>query len=100
MNVLRKKSNRRSTARRVHSVRLEHELEVRLRQVANQTGTPASEIIRNAVRKACDEILTAQPRAALADIIGSVRSGGGDSRDSGRQFTKLVVAKHARRRKP
>jgi len=70
-----------------------------LRQVSNETGTPASEIIRNAVRKACDEILAVRPRAALADIIGSVRSGGGDSRETGRLFTKLVVSKHTGRRR-
>lgn len=82
----------------MRSVRLGRELESRLEEAAQITGEPVSEIIREAVRRRCDEVLGGRLDRRLADVIGIV-SVGGNSRKSGRAFTSLLHQKDAARRK-
>lgn len=72
------------------SVRLDPQLEARLARVARMTGQPVSAIIRECVRKRCDDVLGQRLDLRLADVIGSVASGGGNSRRTGREFAKLL----------
>ena len=74
----------------MRSVRLGDELEHRLQEAARVTGQPASKIIRDAVRKQCEELLGDRLSERLADVIGAVGSSGGQSRRTGKQFTELL----------
>lgn len=80
------------------TVRLGHELEQRLGKAARTIGQPESRIIRDAVRERCDQLLGQRLRDRLDDVIGSVSSGGGSSRRTGRDFTKLLSRKRKRRK--
>ncbi len=80
----------------MRSVRLDHELEARLEEVSAQTGEPVSEIIRRAVRKHCDEVISMKASDRLKDLIGigsskafrsKSRRGSGQS---GRAFAELL----------
>jgi hypothetical protein len=75
----------------MRSVRLDAELDARLQEVARLTGQPVSRIIRDAVRRQCDRWLSRRLDARLADVIGSVASGGGSSRSTGKAFTRLLA---------
>ena len=77
------------------TVRLGTELEKRLAHAARKTGQPESQIIRDAVKERCDDLLEQQLRDRLGDVIGVVASRGGQSRRTGRQRATLL----ARRRK-
>lgn len=74
------------------TVRLGSELESRLDELARVTGQPVSEIIREAVRRYCDEIPLDRLADRLSDVIGAV-SGGGSSRGTGREFAELIRKK-------
>jgi hypothetical protein len=80
------------------SVRFDVELEARLDEAVRLTGRPASTIIRDAVRRRCDELLSRRLRRRLADVVGAVNSGGGKSRRTGKTFAALL--KNRRRAKP
>lgn len=82
----------------MRSVRLGQELEAQLEEAAQITGEPVSEIIREAVRRRCDEVLGGRLDRRLADVIGIV-SVGGSSRKTGRTFTSLLQQKDAARRR-
>jgi len=79
----------------MRSVRLDPELESRLEEAARVTGEPVSQIIRAAVRQRCDDVLGQRLDRRLADVIGVVGAGG-DSRRTGRAFTRLLTDKGAR----
>jgi Arc/MetJ-type ribon-helix-helix transcriptional regulator len=59
----------------MRSVRLDEELENRLEEAARASGEPVSEIIREAVRRRCDEML------------------GGRLDRTGKAFTGLLAAR-------
>jgi len=82
----------------MRSVRLGQELEARLEEASQITGEPVSEIIREAVRRRCDEVLGGRLDRRLADVIGVV-SAGGNSRKTGRTFSELLQRKDAAKRK-
>lgn len=78
----------------MRSVRLDEALESRLEEAARITGEPVSRIIRDAVRKKCDEVLGDRLDVQFADVIGKVRGKKvGDLRHTGREFTKLLLQK-------
>ncbi|MBI1827595.1 MAG: CopG family transcriptional regulator [Planctomycetes bacterium] len=83
----------------MRSVRLDDELEKRLAEAAKLTNTPISEIIREALRKRCDELLGQTLYDQLADVIGCIDSGGKyNSRRTGKAFTEVLMKKRARRK--
>lgn len=73
----------------MRSVRLDDELEARLEEASRVTGEPVSEIIREAVRRRCDEVLGGRLDRRLADIVGVVAAGG-SSRRTGRAFSAML----------
>lgn len=81
----------------MRSVRLDHELDARLEETARVTGEPVSKIIREAVRRRCDEVLGGRLDRRLADVVGMV-SVGGSSRKTGRKFTDLLALKKGAKR--
>jgi len=82
----------------IKSVRLDPSLGARLKEASRLTGEPESRIIRAAIAAECERLLGDRLDLRLADMIGCVSSGGGDSRDTGKQFAELMEEKHGRRR--
>ncbi len=80
------------------SFRLDPELERRLEQAAARQGVPASVLIRDAVRRRCDEVLGGTLLDDLGDIVGSVDIGGDQSRRTGQAFSDLLRAQRKRRK--
>jgi hypothetical protein len=80
------------------SFRLNPELERRLEQAAAREGVPASELIRDAVRRRCDEVLGGTLLQDLGNIVGAVDVGGEHSRRTGDAFAELLRKRRTRRR--
>jgi len=74
------------------SFRLDPDLERRLDQAAARQGVPASVLIRDAVRRRCDELLGGTLLDGLGTIVGSVEIGGDQSRRTGQAFSELLRA--------
>ena len=77
----------------MRSVRLGEELEARLEQAAEVAGEPVSELIRDAVRKKCDEVLGATLDVRLKDYIG-IYSSKRSARDAKKELAKILEQKH------
>ena len=76
------------------TVRLGDDLERRLGQAARISGQPESQIIRDAVRAHCDELLGQRLRDQLEDVIGAASSKDQrQSRRTGREFAALLSRK-------
>ena len=80
------------------SFRLDPELEGRLEQAAELQGVPASVLIRDAVRRRCDEVLGGSLLEDLGDIVGSLDEGGDESSRTGEAFTNLLRKRSKRPR--
>jgi hypothetical protein len=80
------------------SFRLDPDLERRLEQAAAQEGVPASALIRDAVRRRCDEVLGGTLLHELGEIIGAIDVGGDQSRRTGDAFAELLRKRPTRRR--
>jgi len=72
------------------SVRLDPELEARLRKLAEVEGVPLSELLRRAAARYCDELTAASLTLKLADVLGVVQSTGGRARRTGEAFRKVL----------
>jgi Ribbon-helix-helix protein, copG family len=81
------------------SFRLDPDLERRLEQAAAREGVPASVLIRDAVRRRCEEVLGGTLLGDLGDIVGTVEIGGDRSRRSGDAFTELLRKRRTRSRR-
>ena len=75
----------------VKTIRLDPELEDRLRRAAAVTGESLSEFIRRAAAERADAVLTADPAEDFADVLGVVRGGGGRARRTGAAFAELLA---------
>lgn len=71
------------------SLRLDSELERRLRQAAAQLGESLSEFIRQASKSRADAVLQ-EPAVDFSDVIGIVRGGGGQARRTGDAFSDAL----------
>lgn len=76
-------------ARMPTSVRLDPDLETRLRAIADSEGVPLSEVLRRAAQRYVGET-GGSLRVRLADAIGTVKSGGGRARRTGEAFKRVV----------
>ena len=84
----------------VKTVRLDRRLRDRLRRAARATSRTESDLIREAVERQCNEVLTGARGEPLADLIGSVRGdGSGYSRRTSRVFGELLLKEAGRRRR-
>jgi hypothetical protein len=72
------------------SVRLDARTEARLREAARLARVPESRIIREAIAKRTDAILSSRLDVQLADLIGVVRSKGGRARRAHEAYTELL----------
>ena len=81
------------------SFRLDPDLERRLDQAAAREGVPASALIRDAVRRRCDEVLGGTLLDELGEIVGAVDVGGVQSSRTGDAFAELLRKRRTRRRR-
>lgn len=72
------------------SVRLDPELEGRLRKLAQVEGVSVSELLRRAAARYCDELAAASLAFRLTDVVGVAKSTGGRARRTGQAFRKVL----------
>ena len=72
------------------SVRLDKALEARLKEAAQVSGEPVSNIIRQAIEERCMHILGQRLAPRLVDMIGVVHSDGGRARGTGKAFVEVL----------
>jgi hypothetical protein len=81
----------------MRSLRLDPELDNKLRLAATVKGESVSEFIRHAVEERADQVLMGRPRDCFADVAGVVRGGGGRARRSGEAFSEALSKRRAKR---
>ncbi|MGA2452061.1 MAG: ribbon-helix-helix protein, CopG family [Solirubrobacteraceae bacterium] len=74
----------------MRSIRLDDELDMRVRQAAAAEGASVSEFIRRAASERADHTLATGASERLADVIGAVHGGGGQARDTGPAFVEAL----------
>jgi predicted transcriptional regulator len=74
----------------VRSVRLDPELDRKVRKAAAVRGESVSAFIRNAAAKQAEETLAERGRERFRDVEGAVHGGGGRARRTGEAFTEIV----------
>ena len=74
----------------MRSIRLDDELDTRVRQAAAAEGASISEFIRRAASERADHTLANGASERLADVLGAVHGGGGQARDTGAAFVKIL----------
>ena len=81
----------------MRSLRLDADLDRRVRKAAAIKGESVSEFIRQAAAKRADETLAERGRERFADVAGAVRGGGGRARRSGDAFADALAEASPRR---
>jgi hypothetical protein len=74
----------------MRSIRLDDELDTRVRQAAATEGASVSEFIRRAASERADQTLASGASERLADVLGAVHGGGGQARDTGAAFVAAL----------
>jgi uncharacterized protein (DUF1778 family) len=82
----------------MRSLRLDPDLDARVRQAAALEESSVSEFLRRAAAERAERTLANDPSERLSYAIGTVKAGLGQARDAGTAFADLVEAKHRRRR--
>jgi len=81
----------------MRSLRLEPELDDRVRRAASVEGVSVSEFLRRAAAGRAELTLATGNADRLADVIGAVRGGGGRARDTGAAFGELLAESRRKR---
>jgi hypothetical protein len=81
----------------MRSVRLDPELDRRVKQAAAVAGESISQFIRQALAQRAQETLAGHGRERLEDVVGVVHGGGGSARRSGATFADVVAGRAPRR---
>lgn len=80
----------------MRSLRLDPDLDEKVRRAAAIKGESVSEFIRHAAEERADETLTENHSDRFADIAGVVHGGGGRARRSGEAFTAVLAEGRAK----
>ena len=75
----------------MRSLRLDPELDERVRRAARLEGSSVSEFLRRAAADRAERTLSDRAPERLADVVGVVHGGGGRARDTGKAFTDLLT---------
>jgi hypothetical protein len=75
----------------MRSVRLDPDLDERVRRAAEVEGSTVSEFIRNAITERTERTLSSRLSDRLVDVIGAVHTDGGRARRTGAAFTEAIV---------
>jgi hypothetical protein len=78
----------------MRSVRLDDETESRVRRAAAIEGVSVSEFLRRAASDRSERILSTGAADRLSDVVGTIRSQGGQARRTGRAFGDALAEKH------
>jgi hypothetical protein len=82
----------------MRSLRLEPDLDERVRRAASAEGSTVSEFLRQAAAERADRTLAERNSERLADVIGVVRGGGGGrARETGAAFGELLAERRVQR---
>jgi hypothetical protein len=81
----------------MRSLRLEPELDERVRQAASVEGASVSEFLRRAAAERADRTLASRNSERLADVIGTVHGDRPQARRTGKAFGDLLAERHAKR---
>jgi len=81
----------------MRSLRLDPELDQRVRKAAALRGESVSEFLRQAATKHAEETLSEAGRERFADVAGIVHGGGGRARRSGEAFADDLARSAGRR---
>jgi predicted transcriptional regulator len=79
------------------SVRLDAELEARLRRAAGLAGVSESEFIRQAIEERASTTLDGRLDDQLAGLIGAIKSDGGRAAAAHSRFRELLRKRTARK---
>ena len=75
----------------MRSLRLDSELDEKVRRAASVKGETVSEFLRQAAAERADETLSARPSERFADVAGVVHGGGGRARKTGEAFAEALA---------
>lgn len=75
----------------MRSLRLDPELDERVRRAAAVNGESVSQFLRQAAAERADETLSARPSERFADVAGVVHGGGGRARRTGDAFAESLA---------
>jgi uncharacterized protein DUF1778 len=81
----------------VRSLRLEPDLDERVRRAAEVEGVSVSEFLRRGAAERAERTLALRNSDRLADLIGVVNGGAGVAEDTGKAFADLLVEQHSKR---
>jgi len=81
----------------MRSLRLDPELDEKVRRAAAIKGESVSEFIRHAAADRVEETLALSPSARFADVAGVIHGDGGRARRTGDAFTDALVEGRAAR---
>ena len=81
----------------MRSLRLDPDLDEKVRQAAAVKGESVSEFLRRAAAERAEETLATRPSERFADVAGVVHGGGGRARRSGDAFGQSLAEDSGRR---
>lgn len=76
----------------MRSLRLEPELDDKVRRAAAVNGESVSELLRRAAAARAEATLAGRPSERFAEVIGEVHGGGGRARRTGAAFTEALAS--------
>ena len=78
----------------MRSLRLDPELDAKVRRAAAVAGQSVSEFLRHAAAARAEATLSDRPSQRFDDVAGVIHGGGGRARRSGDAFTGSLVEDH------
>lgn len=81
----------------MRSLRLDLDLDKKVRRAAAAKGESVSEFLRRAAAERAEETLASHPSERFADVAGVVHGGGGRARRTGAAFTESLAEDRRRR---
>jgi len=82
----------------MRSLRLDPELDQRVRRAATLEGSSISEFLRRAAAERAERTLSQGGSERLEDVVGVIHGGGGRARETGKAFADLLVQEPRQRR--
>jgi hypothetical protein len=80
----------------MRSLRLDPDVDLKVRRAAAIRGVSVSEFIRHAAIERAEETLALRPSERFSDVAGAIRGGGGQARRTGEAFADALVQDRSR----
>jgi hypothetical protein len=81
----------------MRSLRLDPDLDKKVRRAAAAKGESVSEFLRRAAAERAEETLAGHPSERFADVAGVIHGGGGRARRTGTAFSESLAEDRKRR---